>query len=220
MKKTIIISFLSGFLFALASCLIFFFFYLRSVPKVERIYPTNSVPSPTVQAADMPMSPEIKESEVNTLSLNTIYTGFFPADSKCRQSYNELFGKEDGFFSSSSPCTIDLTFNRDGSATKTIDLQRYDKESKTKKSVEKSSWTGKIADAQFAALAKYIVNTEIFKNWNDMISLTVVNTRIKVASSNRARTLMSNVDEKTVNFLPLMDAFKKLDNEVKWEKAP
>jgi hypothetical protein len=53
-----------------------------------------------------------------------------------------------------------------------------------------------------------------------MVMINVVNTRIRVAAPPKTRTLMSNVDEKTVNFLPLMDAFKKLDNEVKWERKP
>jgi hypothetical protein len=221
MKKTFIIfCFLSGFVVASTLCAFLFFFYFRPVPPVEVTTPNNTAPTPPIHPAQTPLPAEIRETDVTALSLNTVYPGFFPEDSKCRKSYNELFGQDDGFYSAGSPCTIDLIFNRDGSATKTVDLRRYDRESKTRASIEKSSWTARITEAQFNQLAGSIVKTEIFKNWNDMVMINVVNTRIRVAAPPKTRTLMSNVDEKTVNFLPLMDAFKKLDNEVKWERKP
>lgn len=162
---------------------------------------------------------EIKSSEVSSLALNTVYKDFFPADSKCRKNYIELFGKDDGFYSESSPCTIDIVFNRDGSATKTIRLDRWDKESKQKKIVEKTEWKVKITVEQFDELAKSIVDTEIFQNWNDMMMLNVVNSRISVVYPKGTRTLMSNVDAKTTVFLKLMDAFKQLDGKLNWEKV-
>jgi hypothetical protein len=162
---------------------------------------------------------EIKSSEVSSLALNTIYKGFFAADSKCHQSYNELFGKEDGFFTDSSPCTIDIVFDRDGSATKTIRLERWDKESKQKKTVEKTDWKATLTTEQFDELAKSVIETEIFQNWNDMMMINVVNSRIKATYPKGSRTLMSNVDEKTVSFLPLMNSFKQLDGKLKWEKS-
>jgi hypothetical protein len=221
MKKIIVIlSFASGFAIALAICLFLFFFYFRPVPAIEVITSNNTSPTPIIHSTQTPLPAEIGETDVTALSLNTVYPGFFPEESKCRKSYNDLFGQDDGFYSAGSPCTIDLTFNRDGSAAKTIDLTRYDKEIKTRRSIEKSSWTARINEAQFNELAAAIVGTEIFRNWNDMVMINVVNTRIRASAPQKTRTLMSNVDEKTVGFLPLMDAFKKLDNEVKWERKP
>lgn len=162
---------------------------------------------------------EIKTSEAESLALNTVYKDFFPADSKCRKNYNELFGKDDGFYSESSPCTIDIVFNRDGSATKTIHLGRWDKESKQKKTVEKTELKAKITAEQFDELAKSIIETDIFRNWNDNVMLDVANSRISVKSSKGTRTLLSNVDAKTTVFLKLMDAFKQLDGKTNWEKA-
>lgn len=162
---------------------------------------------------------EIKTSEAESLALNTVYRDFFPADSKCRKNYNELFGKEDGFYSESSPCTLDISFNRDGSATKTIRLERWDKETKQKKVVEKTDWKAKISPEQFEELAKSIIETETFQNWNDNVMLDVANTRISVKSSKGTRTLLSNVDAKTTVFLKLMDSFNQLDSKIKWEKV-
>jgi hypothetical protein len=175
----------------------------------------------TVMQTPPPQIPklDIKSSEVTSLSLNTIYKDFFETGSRCRQSYNDLFGKEDGFFSVSSPCTFDLTFNRDGSAEKTIKLERWDKETKQKRIVENAVWKGKITTEQFDELAKAVVETEIFQNWNDMMMINVVNSRLKVIFPKGTRTLMSNVDEKTVKFLELMNSFKQLDGKVKWEKV-
>lgn len=203
---------------ALIIGLLFFFYYLKPLPNVEVPKSANSSPSKSVKSS-LPPSREIKESEVTSLSINTVYPGFFAADSKCRKTYNEMFGNDDGIASSSSPCTINITFNRDGKATKKLDLQRYDKTVKEKKSIEKSAWTAKISESQFAELAKLIVNNQAFKNWIDGTSVTVSNSSVSVKYDKGIRTVMSNVDVRTTAFLPMLDAFKKLDLEVKWEST-
>ncbi|MBX7172341.1 MAG: hypothetical protein K1X72_15350 [Pyrinomonadaceae bacterium] len=181
----------------------------------SQIAPKTTPTTPNQQVPKL----EIKTSEAESLALNTVYRDFFPADSKCRKNYNELFGKEDGFYSEGSPCTLDISFNRDGSATKTIRLERWDKETKQKKEVEKTDWKAKISPEQFEELAKSIIETETFQNWNDNVMLDVANTRISVKSSKVTRTLLSNVDAKTTVFLKLMDSFNQLDGKIKWEKA-
>ena len=160
----------------------------------------------------------VDESSVTLLSIVTNYPNFFPANSKCRKSYEELFGKEDGYFRKDSPCTITLTFTQKGVAEKTIDLQRYDKEKKTLISAEKAESKATITPEQFTQIKNAIINSETFKNWNDNVAISASNTKITVQHSHGARMLMSNVDEKTTMFLALMDAFKKLDSEVKWDK--
>lgn len=160
----------------------------------------------------------VDDSSVTLLTIITNYPDFFPTDSKCRKSYEELFGKEDGYFRKGSPCTITLTFTHKGFAEKTIDLQRWDKEKKTLVSTEKIESKGTISPEQFTQIKNSIVNSETFKNWNDAVSIAASNTKITVQHSHGARMMMSNVDEKTTAFLPLLDAFKKLDNEVKWDK--
>ena len=160
----------------------------------------------------------VDESSVTLLSIVIGYPGFFPPDSKCRKSYTEIFGKDDGYFRKDSPCTITLTFTQKGAAEKTLDLQRWDKEKKTLISIEKSESKGTISPEQFSQIKNAIVDSETFKNWNDNAAISAVNTKITVQHSHGARMLMSNVDEKTTAFLTLMDAFKKLDTEVKWDK--
>lgn len=170
------------------------------------------------QANGTQNSTNIDESSVTLLSIVTSFPDFFPTDSKCRKSYEQLFGKEDGYTRKDSPCTITLTFTQKGIAEKTIDLQRFDKEKKTLVSIEKIESKATISPEQFAQIKNAIVNSETFKNWNDNVAISASNTKITVQHSHGARMLMSNVDEKTTAFLPLMDAFKKLDSEVKWDK--
>lgn len=160
----------------------------------------------------------VDEQSITLLTIVTTYPNFFPADSKCRKSYTELFGKEDGYFRKDSPCTITVTFTHKGFAEKTVDLQRWDKEKKTLVSAEKTESKSTISPEQFANVKNAIVNNDTFKNWNDNVAISASNTKITVQHSHGARMLMSNVDEKTTAFLPLVDAFKKLDSEVKWDK--
>jgi hypothetical protein len=162
---------------------------------------------------------EIKSGEVSALAMETVYKNYFEEGSKCRKNYVEYFGNEDGAASSSSPCTISFSFEKDGGATKTIQIRRWDKTSKGFKTVEKSVWTAHVSGEQFAALAKIITENEAFKSWQDGVMINVSNSKVSATHPKGTRTAMSNVDEKTVLFLPLLDAFRRLDKEIKWETA-
>lgn len=218
--KTIIISAIVSVISALAVCLVFFSFIYKSAQSEVKQKPLTET-TPTVEPSETPETPtpkiEIKSSQVSSLALNTVYKGYFDENSPCRKSYRELPREDDKFLSIRSLCTLDISFNRDGSATKTIEL--YNKDSTERKSDEKNTWKAKITDKQFETLLNSVVNTDLFRNWNDMILMTVVNSRIKVTYPKGVRTLMSNVDARTTAFLPLIDSFKQLDGKIKWEKA-
>lgn len=99
-------------------------------------------PSPTatpvmIEQQEIPQT-EIKSGEINSLALETVYKDYFDEGSKCRKTYNEYFGEADGAFSESSPCTINLTFDRNGDAKKTVEVRRYGKAAREYKTVEKS----------------------------------------------------------------------------------
>ncbi len=100
-------------------------------------------PSPTQSSRSAPSeeipNPEVKASDVKSISINTVYKGFFAPGDKCAKSYNEYFGNDDGIGSSSSPCTIKMTFDRNGPATRSIEISRWDKTAKEKRLVEKSA---------------------------------------------------------------------------------
>lgn len=107
----------------------------------------------------------------------------------------------------------------DGSATKTIEMQRWNKQKKQKETIEKNVWKAQIDAKIFDDLAKSLIETETFKNWNDGVSLNVVNTKITVKHSKGSRTLMCNVDKNTSAFLKLLDSFHETDKKVSWEKV-
>ncbi|HEY0428854.1 MAG TPA: hypothetical protein VGC76_13820 [Pyrinomonadaceae bacterium] len=188
----------------------------RETPKNQAIAQT----SPAVTPISKQISPvEIKSDEVSVLALETVYKNYFEEGSKCRKTYNEYFGNEDGVGSSSSPCTINFSFEKEGGARKTVQIRRYDRAAKEFKTIEKSIWTARISGEQFDALAKIITENEAFKSWQDGMQINISNSKISATHPKGTRTVMSNVDEKTIQFLPMMDAFGRLDKEIKWEKA-
>lgn len=219
--KIIITSAFVGFVTALAACFAFFFFVYQPVqsnqtPQTPVITLPTATPTETqrMQASKI----EIKDSDVSSLALETVYQGFFADDSECRRSYAQLFGNDGGFFSESSPCKTIYSFERDGGAVKTVELTRYYKGEKVKQSSDKFFWKAQIRGEQFERLAKTIAGSDVFKNWNDAVDINVVNTKITVKHPNGVRILMSNVDDGTSSFLPLMKSFQQLDGELDWVK--
>ena len=221
------ISVFAGFVTALTTCLVFFFFVYEPVQSNQMQQPlimekttTPIMQTPTSQTpTQQTPAVEIKASDITSLTLETVYKDFFEESSKCRKSYNELFGKGDGFFSEGSPCIINLSFDRNKTAAKSLELRRYDKTSKENRVLEKSVWKAQITDEQFDELAKSIANNDIFKDWRNGKEIFTSNSKIMVRHTNGTIQLLSNVDKATVKFLPMMESFRQLDRKIKWEKA-
>ncbi len=216
----ILLAIVAGALGALVVCTFFFFYYKPA--------PTAEIPKPVMNQESTPPKPtepspfpqvEIKESDVLSVTIETVYKGFYAEGAKCRKNYQEYFKNADGVGSSSSPCSVKLTIDRDGSADKQIEVRRYDTTAKEWRIVEKSVWKSKVSVEEFKDLAKLIVNNEAFKSWNDMTMINVSNCKITVKHSTGTKSPMSNVDEKTTVFLPMVIAFKDLDAKINWEKA-
>jgi len=216
-KSVIAISAIVGSVAALATCLVFFFFIYKPAQSRD-IQPS---PSPTQYSAPTPVdeipNPEIKASDIKSISINTIYKGFFDAGSKCSKSYNDYFGNEDGFFSPSSPCTIKMMFDREGRATREIEIGRWDKATKEKRVVERTQSSGEFSPEQFQTLAQAIVTNDAFRSWREGTMITVSNCSITVTHSAGTKTVMSNVDEKTSVFLQMIDAIKRTESQIKWK---
>ncbi len=177
-------------------------------------------PTPPKQTEPLPFPQvEIKESDVLSLTIETVYKGFYAEGSKCRQTYNEYFKNTDGVGSASSPCNVKLTFNRDGSSNREIEVRRYDTTAKQWQTVEKNVWKSKVSGEEFKELAKLIVNNEAFKTWNDMTMINVSNCKITVKHTNGTKSPMSNVDERATAYLPMVNGFKDLDGKISWEKV-
>jgi hypothetical protein len=91
-KSVIAISAIVGSSAALVTCLVFFFFVYKPAQSRDIDPP---LPSPTKYSAPTPAdeipNPEIKASDVKSISINTVYKGFFAPGNKCAKSYNEYF---------------------------------------------------------------------------------------------------------------------------------
>ena len=217
---TILLATIAGALAALIVCTFFFFYYKTPAQNAETPKPiVKQEPTPPKRNETPPLSEDVNESDVEALTIETSYKGFYAEGAKCRQTYNEYFKNTDGVGSSSSPCNVKLTFNRDGSSDKTIEVRRYDTIAREWRVVEKNVWRSKVSDEQFKDLARLVVNNEAFKAWSDMTDINVSNCKITVKHKNGTKSPMSNVDEKTTAYLPMVEAFKKLDGKISWEKV-
>lgn len=199
-----------------------FFFGCKTVQSNETLPQNQAIvkASPVVTPVSEQIPPmEIKSDEVSLLVMETVYKNYFPEGDKCRKTYNEYFGNADGAGSSSSPCTINIAFERTGGATKTLLIKRYDKAERKYKIVENSIWTAKISSEQFDALARSITENAAFKAWQEGTDIYVSNSKISAVHTKGTRTVLSNADEKTLLFLPMLDAFRESDGKLKWEKV-
>ncbi|HEY8560269.1 MAG TPA: hypothetical protein VIL74_07820 [Pyrinomonadaceae bacterium] len=219
-RKTIIgLVLISGLVSALTASLVVFALVRDDAARAVESPSTIEKPAPTpTERVPLPPDEEIKAPDVESLTIETVYKNFFAEDSKCRRNYQEYFKDSDGVASSSSPCNAKLTFGRDGSAVKTIEVRRYDRAAKEWRVIEKESWQGRIADAQFNDLANTIVDNEAFKNWNDRVLINVSNCKITVEHKKGKKSPMSNVDASATAYLPMVSAFKDLDAKVGWQR--
>ena len=200
----------------ITSIAFFYFIYKPSVPVDARPKPspdTTPLPPPVQEVPN----PEIKVTDVKSVSIKTVYKGYFEPGDKCAKTYNEYFGNNDGLWSPSSPCAITISFDRDGHAARSIEISRWDKTAKEKRLVEKTDSTAQITPEQFNTVAQIIVTNEAFKSWREGTMINVSNCSITVNHSGGAKTVMSNVDEKTTAYLPMVEAFKKLEKGLDWK---
>ena len=212
--KGAMISAIVGSVAAFATCFVLFFFVLKPAPAVDAKPPTYA-PSPT-PAEEIP-NPDIVPMDVKSVTIDTVYKGYFEPGDRCAKTYNEYFGNSDGSFSSSSPCSLTLKFDRNGNANRTIDIERWNKTAREKQSMEKTESTASITPAQFDALVKTIVSNEAFKAWREGTMITVSNCSITVEYSGGTKTVMSNVNENSSVFLAMVNAFKEAEKRSKWK---
>ena len=208
------ISAVVGSLAAFATCFVLFFFVFKPAQPVDAKPPTEA-PAPT-PAEEIP-NPDIDPKDVRSVTINTVYKGYFEPGDKCSKTYNEYFGNSDGSFSPSSPCSLNLKFDRNGNAIRSVDVQRWNKTAREKQSVEKTESTAAITSEQFDALVKTIVSNGAFKAWRMGTMITVSNCSITVEYSGGTKTVMSNVDENTTAYLPMVNAFKETEKRLKWK---
>ena len=217
--KLAIVSAVIGCVAAFLTCLVFFYFFYKPTPAIDAQPPQTPSAIPAETPAQEIPNPDISAADVKSVSITTVYKGYFEPGNKCAKTYNEYFGNEDGVGSTSSPCTIRITFGRDGGATRSIEIRRWDKTSRDMHVIEKSSSTATITPEQFNALARTIVANEAFKSWREGTMINVSNCSITVVHNGGTKTVMSNVDETATVFLQMVDGFKQLEKQLRWENA-
>jgi hypothetical protein len=215
-KGVVAISAFAGAGAALIMCLAFYFVVYKPAQSGNAAPVATPTQKPTPTLHDEIPNPDVDAADVRSISINTIYRGFFDAGDKCAKSYNEYFGNDDGFASPSSPCTIKMSFDRDGSAKRSIEIGRWDKTTKEKHTVEKTEASASMTEKQFNELAQTIVTNDAFKSWREGTMITVSNCSISVDHSGGTKTVMSNVDEKTTTYLKMIDAIKKTEKQLNW----
>lgn len=213
-----IVSAVIGCLAAFLTCLVFFYFIYKPAQPVDAQPPQAPSATPAPTAAEEIPNPEIREADVRSVSIKTVYKGYFEPTDKCSKTYNEYFGNNDGVGSPSSPCSLQVRFDRDGDATRLVEIRRWDK-TKGFQVVEKSESTAKITPQQFDSLVEKIVTNDAFRSWRQGTEINVSNCSITVEHASGTKTAMSNVDEKTTVFLQMVNAFKELEKQIKWENA-
>jgi len=217
-RTSSIISAVIGGTIATIACFIFFTYFGK------RDTPVEAQPSPTPIATASPAAtpprempnPDIKPEDVSELSISTVYKGYFDPANRCSKTYTEYFGNDDGVASSSSPCNLKIVFERGGSAKRTITVMRWDKAAKENRVFEKSESTAVINTEQFNSLAAAITSNQAFKEWNNGIMINVSNCTVSVKHTGGTKSPMSNVDERTTAFLPMVEAFKQVEKQLTW----
>jgi hypothetical protein len=214
--RSSIISAVVGSLGAFIVCAILFFVLNKPTPLVDA-QPTPTTPVSSVTPADGPSRPVVDVTDVSSIEIKTVYRGYFEPGDKCSRSYDEYFGNGDGFSSPSSPCAISITFDRNGHAKRLVEVSRWDKATSQKKVVERREAVADITPEQFAKLASDIVSNQAFIAWQEGMTITVSNCSITVAHPAGTKTVMSNVDDSTTAFLPMLNAFKRTEKELNWK---
>ncbi|MEP6946031.1 MAG: hypothetical protein ABJA02_08950 [Acidobacteriota bacterium] len=214
-RNSAVISAVIGGAFATLVCFIFFYYFGNTAKPVDA-QPTPTATAAPTTAPEMPVA-EIKPADVSSVSINTVYTGYFQASDKCAKTYNEYFGNDDGIGSSSSPCTAKVTFDRDGKASRTVAVSRWDRTAKEKRLVENQDSTAIVTPEQFGRLVDAITSNPAFRSWRDGTMINVSNCSITVTYAGGSRSPMSNVSEKATDYLPMVLAFKELEKQLDWK---
>lgn len=214
-----LVSAVVGFAVALATCLIVIFFFFNPARVTQLEAPAEREDIIEEEPFKEVPIPQTKLEDVRSISINTVYTGYFEPGNKCAKTYNEYFGNKDGIGSPSSPCTIKVTFNKDGLASKFIEISRFDNNIKEKRVIESEVWTAQVKPEEFGTLAEQVVTNRVFKDWREGTMITVSNCSISVEYNKGTKTIMSNVGNDTTLFLPMVEGFKRLDAQINWKKT-
>jgi hypothetical protein len=129
-----------------------------------------------------------------------------------------LFGNADEYYNDGSTCTGRISVDRDGKATKTVEMSRYDKNTKQMKTVEKSVRTANIGGNKFKAFTEAAINDDFIKTYPEGMQMSTSNFNISVSQGDRTKKFSGNADDKNPRPISIIELFKKLDGETKWKK--
>lgn len=146
------------------------------------------------------------KNESKIINLETSYKNYFENNAKCNKPDNKNGSKD-------SPCLINITFNSNGEANKTISFSKSNSDSDN----AHQTLVGKISNEQFSKMYLNISENEMFKDLKN-VDLTVSNSKITLVNGNEIKEVMSNVDEKTTTFLSMLNEIQKIDKEIIWKE--
>jgi hypothetical protein len=215
----LILSTLAGALAALAVCA-FFFFYHKPAPPAEKPFAAEApTPVPAQPKTTEFPTRKIMLSDVDSVSISTVYTGFYETGSECGKSRNPAPKADDSISLSYSPCRTVLTFNRGGGASKTTSVKRPGNSVNAPEKEEKSEWHSKISAEQFETLLKGVAGNADFIEWRNVL-ITHSNCTIYAYHKDGMIQLPMYLDIKRGSaFAPLVDSFKELDGKIVWKKV-
>lgn len=216
-----ILSTLAGALAALAVCAFFFFYYkpAQTAEKPKQSVEKEPTPTPKQPESLDIQTEKIKLSQINSIYINTSYTGFYDANSECGKAGNPSPKPDDTISLSYSTCRTVLTFNRNGEATKLFSIERRGKNPNEPETEEKSEWKSKITAEQFEALLKGVALNRDFIQWGN-VSIFHSNVSIYAYHTNGTAQIPLYIDIKRGSTMePAVMAFKELDKKVNWKKV-
>jgi hypothetical protein len=214
----LILSTLAGALAALAVCAFFFYTDKRAPSSEKPVTAEAPTPVPEQSKPIQISTQKIMLTDVNSVSVNTVYTGFYESGSECGKARNPSPKADDTISLSYSPCRTVLTFNRNGNAVKSLVVKRLDKSVNARETEEKSEWNSKITAEQFETLLRGVAGQQNFIEWRNVL-ITHSNCTIYAYHRDGMLQLPLYIDIKRGSTMePALDAFKELDKKVAWQK--
>ena len=161
----------------------------------DRASDTTAKPASSTPAASPADVPEIHASDISAIELTTSYPGYFDDKTECGKA---------------GDCQIRIRVDRALAAERAFS-------DKTGDGAKEVASHAKLTQEQFESLAKLVAANDAVKHWREGMALYASNSSVRIEyGESKSRTVPSNVDEKASSYLPMIEAFKQLDQTLDW----
>lgn len=188
MGKNLVTLLLAALIVGAGIWLGFYFFAADRSPDTDATRRSSTPAAP----ADVP---EIHAADISAIELTTSYPGYFDDKAECGKA---------------GDCQIRIRVDRALSAERVLSIGKGD-------GAKKATSRAKLSPEQFASLSDVVAANDAVKHWREGIALYASNSSVRIEyGGSKSRTVPSNVDERASAYLPMIEAFKKLDRELNW----